>query len=486
MKKTAGDVFVRFLVIGLIALILLIVGVKTYTTNSDFATLTLAATIFIVNLMIVAGYTLAVINNPEMLKEEDAPDLAYYLGFSLTVASLAVSFISDVGLASDAAAKSNLVKGSLAQFGAGLLATLIGLISKIAITSKQSLIASNPTQLYQEFRTEIRSFESELTNLTTNLDNSIKSACLSMQTSAESAASSMEKLSEKLKASSEAISESLTIEKISNPIAEFSSELLKLKDPAQQLRTEFVQLTGGSNNVFKGFSGLDASVSELTKKIGEEVRISSMLVDTNSRLTEVGKVNINLLEAQQETLVEVNKQLTRLRNGTGKAAENYQLVADATGEILNSSGVLQSDLKAISHLIQIVSKSIGDLVSIANSFEASISTSSGSLDVLGQKATAVTSDLSKTALVLSDANTKIFEMPGSIEKTITSLNVLSDSLSDTTHSAQPFAQSLENMSIPLNSTTDSTKSLQLAIVKLNQDVELLSSILAQAATKTQI
>lgn len=483
MQKTSGDIFVRFLVIGLIALIMLIVGVKTYTTNSDLATLTLAGTIFVVNLLIVAGYTLAVINNAEMLKEEDAPDLAYYLGFSLTVASLAVSFISDVGLASDAAAKSNLVKGSLAQFGAGLLATLIGLISKILITSKQTLIATNPTQLYQEFRTEIRNFESEMEKIATTLSNSIKSACNSMQASAESAAASMEQLSEKLKSSSDTISENLTIEKISEPIAEFSVELLKLKEPAQNLRAEFSQLSGSSNSASKGLSVLDTSITELTKKIGDEIRASELLVETNNRLSEVGKLNVNLLEDKQETLVEVNKQLTRLRNGTGKAAENYQLVADATIGVVDSSVELQTELKAISNLIQNVSKDVAALVATTNSLGVSVSSSSKNLDALVQKSMVVTSEFSKTTTAVSDANSKISEMPKSLENTLTALNVLNGALNETSKSAQPIVQSLQNMTTPLDDATESTKSLQIAIATLNKDIELISRILAQAALK---
>ncbi len=144
MKKTAGNIFVRFLGFGIFALLFLIIGVKTFAPHNGSMTLALAGAIFIVNMLVVVGYAFAVIRTESILSEEDAPDLAYYLGFSLTVASLALSFISDVGMASDAAANSTLIKGSLAQFGSGLLATLIGLCAKIFIASKQAHLASNP------------------------------------------------------------------------------------------------------------------------------------------------------------------------------------------------------------------------------------------------------------------------------------------------------------------------------------------------------
>jgi chromosome segregation ATPase len=288
----------------------------------------------------------------------------------------------------------------------------------------------------------------------------------------------MEQLSEKLKSSSDAISENLTIEKISDPIAEFSGELLKLKEPAQNLRAEFSQLTGSSNSASKGLS-----ITELTKKIGDEIRASALLVETNNRLSEVGKLNVNLLEDKQETLVEVNKQLTRLRNGTGKAAENYQLVADATIGVVDSSVELQTDLKAISNLIQNVSKDVAALVATTNSLGVSVSSSSKNLDALVQKSMVVTSEFSKTTTAVSDANSKISELPKSLENTLTALNVLNGTLNETSKSAQPIVQSLQNMTTPLDDATESTKSLQIALATLNKDIELISRILAQAALK---
>jgi hypothetical protein len=124
MKNTAGSIFVRFLGVGTFLLLSVIVGLKSHLTQSSLATMVLAGVIFLLNLLVVIGYTIAINRNESMLSEEDAPDLAYYLGFSLTVASLAVSFITDVGLASNAAANSTLVKGSLAQFGWALFQNL--------------------------------------------------------------------------------------------------------------------------------------------------------------------------------------------------------------------------------------------------------------------------------------------------------------------------------------------------------------------------
>jgi hypothetical protein len=320
MKKTAGNIFVRFLGFGILALLCLIIGVKTFGSHSGSMTLALAGAIFMVNMFVVVGYAFAVIRTESILSEEDAPDLAYYLGFSLTVASLALSFISDVGMASDAAANSTLIKGSLAQFGSGLLATLIGLCAKIFIASKQAHLASNPEILYQEFRMEIKGFENALSAMASSLDSSIKSACNSINASAESAAESMEKLSERLKVSSDAIAENLTVEKIAKPIAAFSDELLKLQEPAHEFRAEMSTLVGSAVAITKGFADLDTSISNVRQSTIEEIKNIDGLVETKKRLNEASKNSIDLLDEQNTTITETNKQLTKLKNSTAKTA----------------------------------------------------------------------------------------------------------------------------------------------------------------------
>lgn len=481
MKKTAGNIFVRFLGSGIILLLGLILGVKTFTSHSGSSTLALAGAIFIVNMFVVVGYAFAVIRTESILSEEDAPDLAYYLGFSLTVASLALSFISDVGMASDAAANSTLVKGSLAQFGSGLLATLIGLCAKIFIASKQAHLASNPEILYQEFRMEIKGFENALSAMASSLDSSIKAACDSINSSAESAAESIEKLSERLKVSSDSIAEHLTVEKIAKPIAAFSDELLKLQEPAHEFRAEMSTLVGSAVAITKGFSDLDTSISNVRQSTIEEIKNIDGLVETKKRLNEASKNSIDLLEEQNTTFAETNKQLTKLKNSTAKTAESYELVGTASDKLVTRSGELEEGLATINRSMLEISQRLAELITLTKDFGSSLKSSGDSVEVLSVRSTAVNAALSGTSNALSEVSSKFNSVPESLDRTLNSLNVLTNSLAITANSTEPLVRSLNTVNAPLNETSESAKSLHLAIAKLNQDVESLSRIIATSS-----
>jgi chromosome segregation ATPase len=479
MKKTAGNIFVRFLGFGIIMLFCLILGIKSFSYNSESATLILAGAIFVVNMIVVLGYSFAVIRTESILAEQDAPDLAYYLGFSLTVASLALSFISDVGMATNAAAKSDLVKGSLAQFGSGLLATLIGLCAKIFINSKQAHLSSNPEILYQEFRMEIKGFENALSSMATALDSSIKSACLSISNSAESAAESMEKLSARLKISSDSIAENLTIEKIANPIAAFSDELLKLQEPAQEFRAEMSSLVGSASSITKGLVSLEASISDVSHSTIEEIKNIDGLVETKKRLNEVSKESISLFEEKNATVAETNKHLTKLKNSSNQTAESYELVSIASDKLVIRSGELEEKLITVNQTIQETAQKLTDLISIALDLGSNLKSTGQNVEILSDRSTAVNVALSGTSNVLSEVSAKFNSVPESLDRTLNSLNFLTQSLMTTASSTEPLIRSLSNVNEPLADTSESAKSLHLAISKLNQDVESLSRIIAK-------
>jgi chromosome segregation ATPase len=478
MKNTAGGVFVRFLGLGVLALLIAMVGLKTQTSNSNFSTLTLAATIFAVNMFVVIGYTLVIIGKAALLAEEDAPDLAYYLGFSLTVTSLALSFISDVGLASDAAAKSNLIKGSLAQFGAGLLATLIGLCAKILINSKQALLASNPEVLYREFRQEIRSFEQALNSMTSSMRVSIDSACEAINSSVASAAGSMEKLSERLKISSDLIAENLTIEKISKPIQDFSDELLKLQAPTHDLIAEISDLANSASAITKGFSALDATILNVRQAAIEETKNIVELIETKKRLNETSRASIDLLEDQNEVVAEASKQLTRLKNGSSKTADSYELVSAASEKLLSRSGELEQGLAQVSQSAMGSAKELSELTTINRDFNASIRTSSESIEVLTTRSASVNAVLLDTLSSLSSLGEKLRSVPESLDKTLNSFDTLTSSMANTANSTGSFVRSLDTINSPLGEASESVKNLHLAVTKLNQDIESLSRIVA--------
>jgi hypothetical protein len=182
----SGQLFVRFASVGLISLFASVIFLKSTSVAGPYSAITLGLLIFIINLVAVLGYTFAVLKSPQVLAESDAPDLAYYLGFCLTVGALSATFITDTLLSQfasinyvgkdAAAAQTDLIKGSLIQFGVGLTATLIGLCAKIYLSSKQSNDSLEPEELYRNFRVEINSFEKEMGFITDSYTRTVENS----------------------------------------------------------------------------------------------------------------------------------------------------------------------------------------------------------------------------------------------------------------------------------------------------------------------
>jgi predicted nucleic acid-binding Zn-ribbon protein len=472
MKYSAGNIFAKFLAVGIIVLFFLIIGVKLFGVQSNSVTLALAASIFVVNLFIVLGYASAIMRNESLLIEEDAADLAYYLGFSLTVASLALSFISDIGLDSSADAKSTLVKGSLAQFGAGLLATLIGLSAKIIINSKQSNLASNPEVLYQKFRQEIKGFEISLAAMTSSMDVTIKSACQSINSSAEHAADSMQKLAERLKVSSDTISENLTVDKISKPISAFSSELLKLHAPANNFNVEMGNLVKSVSAITGNLNSFNETLLTLKNSTLEEHKSIDDLVQSKKISNEINVLHNGLLTEQNTALAESNKQFLKLKTGSAKAGESIDTFASSSMALTERSVELEANMIRVNQSIISTIERLSQLVNSTNDLGVAVNSSSMSFSNLNGNSTATGLALQDTSRFITDANVKFREIPDSLDQTATSLNTIKSSL----------IRDMNDLSIPLNKSSVSVASLNQSIENLNQNIELLAKAIPKSLT----
>lgn len=476
MKKTAGTLYVRFLIAGVIILFLDIVGLKVLGAHDHFTTLILAGSIFIINFLTVAGYSLAVVKNEFLLVDEDAPDLAYYLGFSLTVASLAWSFISDVGLASTALANSNLVKGSLAQFGSGLLATLIGLSAKIYISSRQSNLASNPEVLYQTFRKEIRGFENSLMELTTSLTASVTNACRNIDTAASTTANSIEQLSEKLTKAATDISENLSPQHVAIPVQNFAKELLKLKDPSEDLRTALSKLVNTTNTAESSVISFNSSLKNANNSVSEGVKVTNNLSVNQQSLNDISQNSIQLISEQNELNTELNKQLFKTKNSSLKISENFDLVSSASEKLLNRNEQLEESMALFTNSINNTSESILKLRDLTKSFEDSLQSSGDGLNSISTRTAELKQSLDTALDSLNNFASTFNLIPGSIDRSLNSFNALTSSINATSSASDPLRSSLVGLTPPVNGATDAVKNLHQSINKLNQDMELFSKV----------
>jgi len=244
-KVGSGTLFVKYTSIGLIALFTSIVFLKSSNLAGVYTAIVLGAVIFLVNLFSVLGYTRAVLQKPNILAESDAPDLAYYLGFCLTVGALSATFITDTLLAQSAAnsasqllaaeAQSDLIKGSLVQFGVGLTATLIGLCAKVYLASRQSEGTLELEEFYRRFRLEIQGFQMEMQGATTSYTQTLNNNMLHIKSAMDEVRDSFIELSEVAKNANAIISLKLGDDSIGKPITEFSESVKSFNNSAKGL-----------------------------------------------------------------------------------------------------------------------------------------------------------------------------------------------------------------------------------------------------------
>ncbi len=390
--------FLIYIVLGMASLLAIIV-VSVYLRNLKYeVTWGLAVSILASNFLAVWGYSLAILRRQELLRDPEAPDLAYYLGFSLTVGALSFSFLADLGALQvanpqeQAVLRSGLVSGSLAQFGAGLLATLIGLSFKIYLTSQQQRSSTDPTEMYNQFRTEVGSFSSLLRTLSMELSSSINNAGSEIKRSGDLASSSMKEMSETLQRASQTIAVNITHERIAAPVERFIAELEGISAPlksANEVIVEFSKQTSGANLAIKAAAAEYLAASQV-------VRQSAISIDLFSK--SISNLNPDL----EELNLKLGEFLASCYSGTASLkvlTENTNLTAneilinanklqELTPALEGSIGrlkILATDITLVSQNARLLSGSVLDLVQSTTNANQASSDFSTTLSITAQQ-----------------------------------------------------------------------------------------------------
>jgi hypothetical protein len=337
-RVESGQLFVRFVSVGLISLFVSVIFLKFTSIFGAYTTLILGLCIFIINLVAVLGYTIAVLKSPQILAETDAPDLAYYLGFCLTVGALSATFIVDTMLNQFATInlddkgvallQTDLIKSSLVQFGVGLTATLIGLCAKIYLASKQSSESLEPEELYRNFRVEINTFEKEMRLITDSYTRTVEDNISKLNDSVSrfdasitSTFVSFDKLREVVNKSNELITSNISHDNISKPINDFIISISEIT----KITKEFVSVGNEANERFKD--------------------ISSSMISMKSNI-ETTDVSLKSLQASTVWL-----------------SNSAQDLVESNNSIKSSNQSLSTDIAGFSSTIKLATQNAGDFLS---------------------------------------------------------------------------------------------------------------------------
>lgn len=439
--RTAAAFFLRYLVFGIGLLAIVVFAVKPLIAGSVYLPQYVAAGIIAINFITVVGFTLAVLRGPDLLADQDAPDLAYYLGFSLTVAALSITFLSDVALVSgqDAEGRSRLVTGALAQFGAGLVATLIGLCSKILLTARQQKTQTDPEAFYARLRFELGEVSLTIRNVTTELTAGIQDATGTMRRAAKAAETSMQELAKSLKESSDLIAANVTPEKISKPVEAFAAELGRLSPHAASTRESLVSLeqstramtssVDAANKSMESTANVSRRTAELVGRLSDAAlqlkeSIGQLLGAITSHAAAEGQITAVLAKSAEQAGV-----LTTSMSGLGAGIQELGRSMAESGEPLVRS------LSATTQELSSLRSEAGNAVLALGSMAGETSQLDGSMRQLGRTVTAHV-----------EAEERAIETVTQAGSTITAFSAEMQALA---HRVQELARSVSSSTEPL-------------------------------------
>lgn len=463
--------FLIYVALGLASL-LTIIAVSVYLrSQQNEVTWILALAILCSNFLAVLGYSTAILRREELLADPEAPDLAYYLGFSLTVGALSFSFLADLGAMKaanpqlQAALKSSLVSGSLAQFGAGLLATLIGLCFKIYLSAQQQRTSKDPTELYNQFRSEVGSFSIMLRDLSSNLSSAIELASTEIKRSGNLASISMTDMSETLQRASQVIAINITNERISTPINRFIEELESISSPlkiANQALSEFTTETNGAKIAIKSAASEYLAASQLVRQSALSIdAVSKSVLALNPELEEL---NIKLGEFLSSCFsgTESLKVLTHNANlaalefsiSTTKLQEFNPVVAQSIEKLQ----ILKGDISQVNQNLTLLNAAISELTKGATSASNSSIEFSTNLLVTSENTKDLVERMNGLSLACTDSLTSLQELQKATNASVSQTNEFTQSLQGSgaavgsaTTNMTLFTQSISNANNDVNS-----------------------------------
>jgi hypothetical protein len=360
----SGYLFVRYISVGIVSLILSACFLKIGFLKAP--PLVLGLFLLGINFSIVLGFTRAVSKSRLLLAETDSPDLAYYLGFGLTVGTLAITFVLDNVLLAKAGneAKGEIVRNSLLQFGTGLTATLVGLCAKIYLSSLQGDTQSEPEEIGRKFRLQLKEFQTLIQSSSNDFSKSLRTASEEISTSAKEASSSFSLLSESVVLANDSIRRDLgdgkildSIKAFSSAIGEFGGVTRKFLENSAEVNKTVERFSNKVNDAVTGVTSCTDSLDKYSQIAG------SLNVTEQARL----QITNRLIESQKELLSNVSEYSNSLNLsapaivGLRVELERLEIVhkelAQAMGEARKSSGHVTGSLNEFNKAIAIVTDS---------------------------------------------------------------------------------------------------------------------------------
>lgn len=482
-KNTAGSLYVRYLTLGGALLLTLIWLPKLF--SASMSTIMLAAGIVLTTALAVGLYTLAVSREESLLAELDAPDFAYYLGFSLTVTALSLTFLTDLrmsqatgdlGQVAAANVSRNTLDRALAQFGAGLLATLFGLCAKIWLSSKQQRQSQDPAMVASKFRAELAEFSQLIQETSQALASSIQSGCSAINSASLNASQSIEALATQLTSSAESLSKSFNAERLGTPIRSFLSELDKVVISVSGLREEMGVLGTEIKSVNALISNHETAITADIKALNAHEQATSGNVTATAALS---SAVANLLEVAgklKRSLATSAAAIESLTAPVAKLIPTFDAVNAKTLLLDAASSKLTGTLNSVEIVVTEQAVQLSKL-------SATTATTDATLRSLGLATQAVEMSLKNGRETMTSWNDALRTSGSSIKSTEAAAEKLRESLLQTTDIQKKTNQEFQSSVQIVLSLNRALTDIQSELKKVAGVLTLAESSAADLATK---
>ena len=412
--------YIRFLILGIAGIVLSFFLIRINLNSKDGAVATLLS-LLAINFLCVAAYTSAVIRDPRRVSDLESPDLAYYLGFSLTIATLSITFIVDRLF--QGASNTERLGSTILQFSAGLLATLFGLCAKIYLTSRQSNILTDAKQLRISAQAEFNELRRTIVGACEGIAITISRATDDMARGAEKANNNMKNFCETLERSKILLVETFSDEKLRSVLGSFIKNLQSVSEPIANARSKLESLSsqtdlasksitgtavaadttaGALRNITESGSATVASLNRISEGAIGAATALHKVTDASTSVTQALGQEIQSLKSINDVYPQLNSALSNYRDQTiellrvtetfDKAVASITREAAQFGEELQkmnssmSGAILNVDRTSESY--QTLNSSAAGLVSTQSTLNSALSQIKVALDSAAESATA--------------------------------------------------------------------------------------------------
>ena len=363
-------------------------------------------------LLVMGGYIYLGTFRTEMSRS-DVGDSCYFLGFTLTLISLASSLFS---LSGDIQ-----IDTVVQSFGVALGTTILGLIARLVFTTLSSGYQSTRERLEKELEDSTRNFIFHLDTVTSDVNLAITG------------------IGETIKDANKEISESYK----------------------KQMEENAKLISSAVTSFAERLDGVEVSKDLVVQPINEA--LAGLIATINEHNTNIRAVNEGIIGGNRELSLQINQANELVNQYISKFTEKFEAIStsqiasfkttidDISGSILQSLGDIKDVKVEVSEGMEDELKGLATQITSLESLIASNKTNIEAIKTQRQATTAITDDIN---------------LPEFLEK----LNEIVRPVADSTHQVVELKESLESMQGVLTNTTESLQTLLDAAKKASSSV----------------